>query len=242
MKIALIGTGKMGSAIAELAIKHGHEIIFKINENSLKLLLPEHLSKADIAIEFTSPEAALNNLRSCLKAGVPVICGTTGWLEQYDELAAEFVEGKGSLLYASNFSIGVNLLFELNRLLAGWMSKMPSYKPFITEIHHIHKMDSPSGTAISLANDIINFDPHYKNWGLVDKNNPENETLVPIEALRAEEVVGRHAVSWRSPIDKITLHHEAYSREGYATGVLQAAEWIQGKKGVFTMKDLLFPS
>ena len=177
-----------------------------------------------------------------MKAGVPVICGTTGWLEQYDELAAEFVEGKGSLLYASNFSIGVNLLFELNRLLAGWMSKMPSYKPFITEIHHIHKMDSPSGTAISLANDIINFDPHYKNWGLVDNNNPENETLVPIEALRAEEVVGRHAVSWRSPIDKITLHHEAYSREGYAAGVLQAAEWIQGKKGVFTMKDLLFPS
>ncbi len=242
MKIALIGTGKMGSAIAELAIKSGHEIIFKINENALNLLHPEHLSKADIAIEFSSPEAVVHNLRSCLKAGVPVVCGTTGWLEHYDTLAAEFIAEKGSFLYASNFSIGVNLLFELNRILAGWMNKLPSYKPFITEIHHIHKMDSPSGTAISLANDIINVNANYKNWGLVDNNNPENETLVPIEALRAEEVVGRHAISWRSPIDKITLHHEAYSREGYASGALQAAEWIQGKKGVFTMKDLLFPS
>ena len=242
MKIALIGTGKMGSAIADLAIKHGHEIILKINENSLNLLHPDYLSKADIAIEFTSPDAVVKNLRSCLKAGVPVICGSTGWQDQYELIASEFIEQNGTLLYASNFSIGVNLLFELNRLLAGWMSKIPDYKPSITEVHHIHKIDKPSGTAVTIANDIINYDSNYKKWIVSENNNPLNESLVPIEALRAEDVIGIHTITWQSQIDKITLHHEAFSREGFAAGVLQAVEWLPGKKGVFSMKDLLFQS
>jgi len=242
MKIALIGTGKMGSAIEKLALSQGHEILYKINEHSLNLLHPEYLSKADIAIEFTSPDAAVNNLRSCLIAGVPVVCGSTGWQSQYELIASEFIEQNGTLFYASNFSIGVNLLFELNRLLSGWMSKLPEYSVSITEVHHLQKLDKPSGTAVTIANDIIKYDLNYEKWVLEENNIPKNKAFVPIEALRAQDVVGIHTINWKSAVDKITMHHEAYSREGFAAGVFLAALWLKNKKGVFTMKDLLFQS
>jgi len=240
MKIAIIGTGRMGSLIAELAIKSGHQIIVKINEQSLELFDSQEFKTADVAIEFTQPAAVVPNLYRCLEAGIPVVCGTTGWHDQVEEVTKKFIAQNGALLYASNFSVGVNLFFEMNRILASWMDNQASYQASMKEIHHLQKLDKPSGTAVTLAKGIIDEHAGYQRWSLLEGCKLTTKTL-PIEALRAEHVIGEHEVVWKSEIDEIVINHKAFSREGFAAGALQAAHWLIGKNGVFTMKDVLFP-
>jgi 4-hydroxy-tetrahydrodipicolinate reductase len=239
MKIVLIGTGKMGSAIEKLALINGHDIVLKINENNFKDFQSECFKSADVAIEFTRPDAVVENLRLCLDAKIPVVCGTTGWHQHYNEVKIAFENSEGCLLHASNFSVGVNLMFELNRQLASWMKNHSQYLPHITEIHHTHKIDKPSGTAVTLANDIIQNNPAYKYWHL-DNDPSQHSNSIPVNALREDEVIGDHTVEWKSRIDRIQIQHEAFSRDGFAEGALMAAKWIIGRKGVFSMNDILF--
>jgi 4-hydroxy-tetrahydrodipicolinate reductase len=236
MKIALIGTGKMGQAIEQLAIRRGHSIVLKLNQENIANLNIEELKSADVVIEFTRPDAAVNNLELCLKAGLPVVCGTTGWYDQLENTSAKFIENNGALVHASNFSVGVNMMFELNRILAKWMQSHNEYNVSLSEIHHTHKLDKPSGTAVTLAMGIIDSNTNYKNWSLEENQN----SSIYIDAKREPDVVGTHDVKWESEIDIIQLHHHAKSRDGFALGAIHAAEWIIGKKGVFTMKDILF--
>lgn len=242
MKIALIGTGKMGTAIEPLAIKMGHEVVLRIDHDSRSMLAPEILSTADVAIEFTRPDAVVSNLQACLKAGIPVICGTTGWMEHYKSIKAQFLLEKGALLTASNFSIGVNLLFELNRQLSSWMDTQPQYSASMIEVHHTHKIDKPSGTALTLAEGILSTHHRYSSWELNDDSTPENQDILAIDAQREENVVGDHSIIWQSEVDKISLHHSAFSRNGFASGAIKASEWIMNKTGVFTFRDVLFPA
>ena len=230
MKIALLGYGKMGQVIERIAIERGHQIVLKKDENSTF----EGLSNADVAIDFSVPTAAVSNISSCFNANIPVISGTTGWLENYDEVAALCYEKNGALISSSNFSLGVNVFFELNEYLAKIMSKFKSYKVEMEEIHHIQKLDEPSGTAISLAKGIIE-NSTYINWTL---ENPE-ENQIHIEAKRSGTVPGTHIVTYNSAVDAIEIKHTAHNREGFALGALIAAEWIIGKQGIFTMKDVL---
>jgi 4-hydroxy-tetrahydrodipicolinate reductase len=236
MKIALIGTGKMGQAIEQLAIGRGHEIVLKLNHENIDSFNNEEFKSADVAIEFTRPDAAIGNLKRCLAANIPVVCGTTGWYNELNQITDLFNNENGSLVYASNFSVGVNMMFELNRILAKWMQSHQEYNVSLSEIHHIHKLDKPSGTAVTLASGIIENNNHYTNWALDHKN----ENAIYIDAQREPDVIGTHDVKWESPIDIIQLHHHAKSRDGFALGALHAAEWIVGKKGVYTMKDILF--
>jgi 4-hydroxy-tetrahydrodipicolinate reductase len=236
MKIALIGTGKMGQAIEKLALSRGHEIVLKLNHENIDSYNNEDLKVADVAIEFTRPDAATSNLKRCLEANIPVICGTTGWYDELNQITDLFTNNNGALVYASNFSVGVNMMFELNRILAKWMQSHNDYRVSLSEIHHIHKLDTPSGTAVTLANGIIENNSEYLKWTL--EENQAN--AIYIDAKREPEVVGTHDVKWESEIDIIQLHHHAKSRDGFALGAIHAAEWIIGKKGVFTMKDILF--
>jgi 4-hydroxy-tetrahydrodipicolinate reductase len=236
MKIALIGTGKMGQAIEKLALSRGHEIVLKLNHENIDSYSNEDLKVADVAIEFTRPDAATSNLKRCLDANIPVICGTTGWYDELNQITDLFTNNNGALVYASNFSVGVNMMFELNRILAKWMQSHNDYRVSLSEIHHIHKLDTPSGTAVTLANGIIENNSEYLKWTL--EANQAN--TIYIDAKREPEVVGTHDVKWESEIDIIQLHHHAKSRDGFALGAIHAAEWIIGKKGVFTMKDILF--
>jgi 4-hydroxy-tetrahydrodipicolinate reductase len=225
-----LGYGKMGKTIEKLAEEKGHQIVARISSNNDF----SKLKNADVAIDFSIPEAAVKNITICFEMGIPVVSGTTGWLEQYDEMLNSRQLRNGSFIYASNFSVGVNLFFELNKQLAEMMAKHKEYTVDIEEIHHIQKLDAPSGTAISLAKDIIKKSG-YTGWKL--ENAPQNE--IPINALRLEDVKGTHTVFYRSTIDTLSIKHEAHSREGFALGAILAAEWLQGKKGVFTMKDVL---
>jgi 4-hydroxy-tetrahydrodipicolinate reductase len=236
MKIALIGTGKMGQAIETLAESRGHEIVLKLNHENIDSFSNEDLKVADVAIEFTRPDAATRNLKRCLDASIPVVCGTTGWYDELNQITDLFTSNNGALVYASNFSVGVNMMFELNRILAKWMQSHNDYRVSLSEIHHIHKLDTPSGTAVTLANGIIENNSEYLKWTL--EENQAN--AIYIDAKREPEVVGTHDVKWESEIDIIQLHHHAKSRDGFALGAIHAAEWIIGKKGVFTMKDILF--
>lgn len=238
MKIALIGTGKMGQAIEQLAINRGHEIVLKLNHENISEVNHEELKSADVAIEFTRPDAAIGNLNLCLDAGIPVVCGTTGWYDELNQIKDLFTNKNGALVYASNFSVGVNMMFELNRILAKWMQSHNEYGVTLSEIHHTHKLDKPSGTAVTLANGIIENNNEYSNWTLEENQ----EHSIYIDAKREPDVVGTHDVKWESEIDIIQLHHHAKSRDGFALGAIHAAEWIIGKKGVFTMKDILFGS
>ena len=230
MKIALLGYGKMGHVIERIAIERGHQIVLKKDENSTF----EGLSNANVAIDFSVPTAAVSNISNCFNANIPVISGTTGWLENYDEVAALCYEKNGALISSSNFSLGVNVFFELNEYLAKIMSKFESYKVEMEEIHHIQKLDEPSGTAISLAKGIIE-NSTYINWTL---ENPE-ENQIHIKAKRSGTVPGTHIVTYNSAVDAIEIKHTAHNREGFALGALIAAEWIIGKQGIFTMKDVL---
>jgi 4-hydroxy-tetrahydrodipicolinate reductase len=240
MKIALLGTGKMGQAVEAKAIAAGHEIVLRINASNLQELTEEHLKKADVVIEFSRPDAVVENLMKCLDAGIPVVCGTTGWHEDYKKVSLLFLEKGGALLSATNFSVGVNLLFQLNIELTKWMNRFPEYTPAIEEIHHTRKLDKPSGTAVTLAMGIIEQSQKINSWKLREDETRVAENDLPIDARRESNVIGIHEVTWTSPIDNISIRHEAFNRDGFATGALIAAEWIIGKKGVFGMNDLLF--
>lgn len=230
MKIALLGYGKMGKVIERIAIERGHEIVLKKDENNTY----DGLSNADVAIDFSVPTAAVENISNCFHTHVPVVSGTTGWLERYDEIIALCNEKKGGFISSSNFSLGVNLFFELNDYLAKIMAPYNSYSVAMEEIHHTQKLDAPSGTAISLANGVIE-NSNYTKWTL-DKP-AANE--IQIEALRVEDVPGTHTVTYNSNVDSIEIKHTAHNREGFALGAVIAAEWLAGKQGVFTMKDVL---
>jgi 4-hydroxy-tetrahydrodipicolinate reductase len=230
MKIALLGYGKMGKTIEKIAIERGHEVVLKINKD----IKEQDLSIADVAIDFSVPAAAYENITSCFKNQVPVISGTTGWLDKYEQAKEICEKENGSFLYASNFSIGVNLFFELNSHLAKLIAPFREYEVDIEEIHHTQKLDAPSGTAISLAEQIIQ-NSDKTGWKL-DKAE-KNE--IPITAKRIEDVPGTHVIAYRSPIDTIEIKHTAHSRQGFAQGAVIAAEWIKDKKGIFTMKDVL---
>jgi 4-hydroxy-tetrahydrodipicolinate reductase len=230
MKIALLGYGKMGKVIERIAIERGHQIVLKKDESNTF----EGLSNADVAIDFSVPKAAVDNISNCFHANVPVVSGTTGWLEHYEEMITLCNEKQGGFISSSNFSLGVNLFFELNDYLAKIMAPYTFYSVAMEEIHHTQKLDAPSGTAISLAKGVIENN-HYTNWTL-DKP-AKNE--IHIEALRIADVPGTHTVTYNSEVDSIEIKHTAHNREGFALGAVIAAEWLAGKQGVFTMKDVL---
>jgi 4-hydroxy-tetrahydrodipicolinate reductase len=230
VKIALLGYGKMGKTIEQIAQSRGHDIVLKIDKH----ITDYDITKADVAIDFSVPSAAVGNLSKALNNNVPVISGTTGWLKDYDDITRLCKERDGAFIYASNFSIGVNIFFELNKQLAKMMSDLDKYKVNIEEIHHTQKLDAPSGTAITLAEGIIE-NSNYKQWSL-DKNNADTISIV---AKRIEDVPGTHVVSYDSTFDTIEIKHTAKNREGFALGAVIAAEWIVGKTGIFTMKDVL---
>ena len=230
MKIALLGYGKMGQTIERIALERGHEIVLKKDEFNTY----EGLSNADVAIDFSIPTVAVSNISSCFHANIPVISGTTGWLAQYDEMVVLCESKKGAFISSSNFSLGVNLFFELNEYLAKMMSKFDSYQVKMEEIHHTQKLDAPSGTAISLAKGVIE-NSAYTKWTL--ENAEENQ--IHIEAKRIENIPGTHTVTYNSVVDSIEIKHTAHNRDGFAFGAVIAAEWIVGKQGVFTMKDVL---
>ncbi len=231
MKIALLGYGKMGKAIEKIALERGHKIVLKV-ENKSDLL---QLKNIDIAIDFSTPKAALLNITTCIEKNIPIISGTTGWLGKYDEVVELCKNKKGAFIYASNFSLGVNIFFELNKKLSKLMSKHTDYDVSIEETHHIQKIDAPSGTAITLANQVLeNFNKDTWVLGVTDNNNE-----LPIVAKRIENVPGTHFVKYENDIDIIEIKHEAKSRKGFALGAVIAAEWLVNKKGVYTMKDVL---
>jgi len=231
MKIALLGYGKMGKIIEQIAIQRGHKIVLKIDKGDNAY----DIRKADVAIDFSIPSAAVSNISNCLKNGVPVISGTTGWLNQFDDMVALCKERDGAFIYASNYSLGVNIFFELNKQLAKMMASLKQYNVSMEEIHHTQKLDAPSGTAITLAEGVIE-NTDYSNWEL-DKSNSKN--TLSIVAKRIENVPGTHIVNYKSEVDTISISHTAHNRQGFALGAVIAAEWIIGKTGVFTMKDVL---
>lgn len=255
MRIALYGYGKMGKAIETACSRRGHEIVLRV-EGTNAGTSP---TGCDIAIEFSTPETALANIEFCLRAGVPVVVGTTGWYDRMDDLRALLNGTGGSVLWASNFSIGVNLFFRVNRMLAALMDQQSAYSAHIDEIHHIHKLDAPSGTAISLARDIALRTQRYSGWELKNERKGQEQeqgqpfdrlrvpsapalapsSPVPIFSERTGEVPGKHVVNWTSGNDRIVITHEAFDRTGFALGAVVAAEWLKGRKGLFTMDDVL---
>jgi 4-hydroxy-tetrahydrodipicolinate reductase len=235
MKIALIGYGKMGKAIEQQAVLRGHEIVLKVSNENIEDFNITRIHKADIAIEFTGPHSALENISKCLDFGIPLVCGSTGWNDKLDKVKDLVQQKNGSLIYASNFSLGVNLFFELNEYAAKLLAPYQSYHTTIKEIHHTAKLDAPSGTAITLAEGIIENNDRYLKWA---NGQAEADTSLQIFSERIDPAPGTHIVTYKSTIDTLELTHEAHSREGFALGAVIAAEWIAGKKGLFTMRDL----
>ncbi|WP_298499992.1 4-hydroxy-tetrahydrodipicolinate reductase [uncultured Algibacter sp.] len=231
MNIALLGYGKMGKTIEQIAIKRGHNVILTIDKGDTDY----DITKADVAIDFSIPTVAYNNITKCINNNVPVISGTTGWLDKYDDAVALCEEKKGAFIYASNFSLGVNIFFELNKTLAKMMSALKQYNVSMEEIHHTQKLDAPSGTAITLANGVIEQHDGYNQWKLEENG----EQTIPIAAKRIADVPGTHTVTYESEVDTINIEHIAHTRQGFALGAVVAAEWIVGKTGVFTMNDVL---
>jgi 4-hydroxy-tetrahydrodipicolinate reductase len=241
MKIALIGYGKMGKTIEALALADGLEIALTIDADSTTLLTSGALTHCDVAIEFSRPDTAVENILHCFRAGIPVVVGTTGWLDKLTEVNSACKKHNGALFYASNFSIGVNLFFEINKRLAALMNQHPEYTSvFVHETHHVHKLDAPSGTAISIANQLVHGMERFNKWESHPFNDKQESTeSLPVYYTREDEVPGTHTVHYSSPVDEIEITHKAYSRDGFARGALTAARWIIGRKGVFTMEDLL---
>lgn len=231
MNIALLGYGKMGKTIEQIAIQRGHNIVLTVDKDDHNY----DITKADVAIDFSIPAVAFNNISNCINNNVPVVSGTTGWLHDYDKAVALCKEKQGGFIYASNFSLGVNIFFELNKTLAKMMSNLKQYKVSLEEIHHTQKLDAPSGTAISLANGIIEQHSSYHQWKL----DESLENTLPITAKRIEDVPGTHTIVYESEVDTITIEHIAHNRHGFALGAVIAAEWLVGKTGVFTMNDVL---
>jgi len=236
MNIALIGYGKMGKAIEKLALSKGHKITLKITDTNIDEFTVGHLKKSDVAIEFTSPNVAFKNINLCFDAGIPVVSGTTGWLDKYDELKERCKTEKHSFFYASNFSLGVNIFFKLNQQLARIMNMFEDFDVSINETHHIHKLDAPSGTAITIAQGIISEIERKQYW---KAEKAENNTQISIKSLREGENPGEHTVIYDTKVEKIKITHESKNRDGLAQGALLAAEFIIGKTGIFGMDDLL---
>ncbi|TSJ47836.1 4-hydroxy-tetrahydrodipicolinate reductase [Fluviicola chungangensis] len=238
MKIGLIGYGKMGKAIERIALERGHSIVYKVDSKTT--IDQVDLRQADVAIEFTQPGLVINHIETCLEQKTPVVVGTTGWQDQLAYVATRVTEKGGALLHASNFSIGVNILFNINEKLAALMFPHPEYKAQIEEIHHVQKLDAPSGTAVSLAQGIIQNNHKYTSWKAETSSWPVvSDHELPIQALREPNVPGTHTISYISTIDTLTLSHEAHSRDGFALGSVIAAEFLHGKKGIHTMRDVL---
>jgi 4-hydroxy-tetrahydrodipicolinate reductase len=242
MRIALYGYGRMGKAIEQVAIARGHSIGLKVGTSNAGV--PP--VGCDVAIEFSKPDQALANMRLCLEEKVPVVVGTTGWYDHLGEVRSMVQAKGGTLLWASNFSIGVNLFFRLNKYLAGMMDAQANYDVHIDEVHHVHKLDAPSGTAITLARDIDLKTQRYSGWHLSSAGEPVRRTTdngqpttFPITSERTGEIAGKHSVTWASAEDKITITHDAFGRQGFATGAVIAAEWVKGRTGLFTMDDVL---
>ena len=231
MKIALVGYGKMGKIIDTIATERGHEIVARLSETPTS----ENLNNPDVVIEFSQPEAAFNNIKICLEHKIPVVCGTTGWLARRPEIEKISEENGTAFLYGSNFSLGVNIFFALNEKLAAIMAKFDEYNVQLEEIHHTHKKDAPSGTAITLAEGIIRNNARFEAWKLEETKGSQ----LGIFAIREDEVPGTHSVFYRSTVDEIEIKHTAYNRNGFALGAVIAAEWLPGKSGNFTMKDVL---
>lgn len=236
MKIAIIGYGKMGKTIENMAIEKGHQIYLKIDKEHPLHLNLDRLSQIDVAIEFSQPEIAYSHIQTCIAHGIPVVSGTTGWLDKKHLIEAQCKETQGAFFYASNFSIGVNIFFEINRKLAKLMNAYPEYKVNLEEIHHVEKLDAPSGTAISLAEDIIQGLDHKALWVNTETNE---ENTLSIISKRIPKVPGTHHIQYQSSIDSLEIKHTAHSRTGFAMGALMAAEWLVDKQGIFGMKDLL---
>ena len=234
MKIAIIGYGKMGKMIEGIALRRGHQITCRIDKDNTKDFDTEAFRSSDVAIEFTTPATAVENIEKCFKAGVPVVCGTTGWTARLEDMRRRCDAGEGTLLWASNFSVGVNIFKAVNKFLARIMDKFPDYKAEMTEVHHIHKLDHPSGTAITLAEGIIENNSRITGWSEEIK-----EGMLPIKALREGEVPGIHTIKWDSDVDDITITHSAKSRGGFALGAVIAAEWLADKKGFKTIDEMM---
>lgn len=236
MKIALIGYGKMGHEIENVAIARGHEVVITIDKDNINDFTSENLAKADVAIEFSTPATAFQNIMNCLKAGIPVVVGTTGWLDKLDEVKQVLSKKNSAMFYASNYSVGVNLYFRVTKILSNYINKVKGYTPSIVEIHHTQKFDAPSGTAITLAQIVSESIDELTGWTLLpDKDS----TKISIEAKREGDVPGTHSITFDSEQDEIILTHRAKSRKGFALGAVMAAEFIVDKKGYFTMDDLL---
>ncbi|WP_047789665.1 4-hydroxy-tetrahydrodipicolinate reductase [Tenacibaculum mesophilum] len=230
MKIALLGYGRMGKEIEKIALQRGHEIVIKTSGKEVY-----DITKADVAIDFSIPSSAYDNISNCINNNIPVISGTTGWLDKYNDIVDLCNDKKGAFIYASNFSLGVNVFFELNKQLAKMMSTLEQYNVSIEEIHHTKKLDAPSGTAITLAEGVIE-NTNQKAWELDEKTSEEN---IPITAIRTPDVPGTHTVTYNSEVDTIDIKHTAHNRQGFALGAVIAAEWLNNKTGVFTMRDVL---
>ncbi|MFE8424811.1 4-hydroxy-tetrahydrodipicolinate reductase [Tenacibaculum sp. ZH5_bin.1] len=230
MKIALLGYGRMGKEIEKIALQRGHQIVIKTSGKEVY-----DITKADVAIDFSIPSSAYDNISNCINNNTPVISGTTGWLDKYNDIVELCNDKKGAFIYASNFSLGVNVFFELNKQLAKMMSTLEQYNVSIEEIHHTKKLDAPSGTAITLAEGVIE-NTNQKAWELDEKTSEEN---IPIKAIRTPDVPGTHTVTYNSEIDTIDIKHTAHNRQGFALGAVIAAEWLNNKTGVFTMRDVL---
>lgn len=236
MKIALIGYGKMGKAIETIALEKGHTVVLKIDMDNQADFTAEKLQQADVAIEFTGPHSAVENIKQCIAFGVPVVSGSTGWLTQWTEVESHCNNFKGGLLYASNFSIGVNLFFELNTYLAKLMSNHTDYEVMLEEIHHTQKKDAPSGTAITLAEQVLAHIQTKKHWVNEPSAAPEELSII---SKRIDPAPGTHTITYHSTIDDISITHTAHNRIGFASGAVLAAEFMVGKKGIFTMKEVL---
>jgi len=235
MKIALLGYGKMGKEIEAIALNKRHEIVLKIDKDNLHDMTLDALKKADVAIEFSTPHTVLNNIEKCFEAQLPVVVGTTGWYDSFEKIKTLCKEKNGTLFYATNFSIGVNLFFKVNKYLSHLMNSYEDYDVSMEEIHHIHKLDKPSGTAITLAEQIIENIDRKKNWSIEDK---KPETLF-IKDVREGEVAGTHIIKYHSSIDDIEIMHKAHNRKGFANGAVIAAEFVKGRKGIFNMSDII---
>ena len=231
MNIALLGYGRMGKTIEQIAIKRGHNIVLKVDKDDKDF----DITKADVAIDFSIPDVAFNNISNCINNNVPVISGTTGWLHKYDDAINLCKEKDGAFIYSSNYSLGVNIFFELNKTLAKMMSALKQYNISMEEIHHTQKLDAPSGTAITLAEGIITEHNEFDKWKL----DEGGKNTIPINAKRIENIPGTHTVNYESEVDSIKIEHIAHNRQGFALGAVIAAEWIVGKTGVFTMNDVL---
>lgn len=236
MKIAIIGYGRMGKSIEALAKEAGHEVVQIFGGKNISEFTVENLRKADVAIDFSLPDTAYTNIVTCIEAGIPIVSGTTGWLDKFEDAKSFCTKNKGAFLYASNFSIGVNIFMELNERLAVLMNSQPAYDITMTEIHHTRKLDAPSGTAITLAEGIIER-VERKSGHTIEQS--KDKTVIPIEAIREGDVPGTHIVRYKSDTDSLEIKHEAHNRTGFAKGAILAAEWLIGKEGIFSMRDLL---